>query len=154
MLKTTGIPNAIIDGIYTRNITLYPNSILFTIVNAQYLTMSNLWISNITQDTSDADWILISGMNTEVSINETNFFSMDLNRSPALSFVGTFSSISMNGVYFDSIWIDSDTSIIDFESLNALDMNQITFSNIKNHASESTNNYMIKISQTGNQYNI
>ena len=151
MLRTTNIPNAIIDGIYTKNITLYSNAMLFIIVNAQYLTMSNLWISNITQDTLDADWILIFGMNTEVSINETNFFSMDLNRSPALSFFGTFSSISMNGVYFDSIWIDSDTSIIDFESINSLDISQTTFSNIKNHVSESTNNYMIKISQKGNQ---
>ena len=122
--------------------------------NTQYLAINNLWISNIAQVAMHTNWIYIFGMNTEVSINETNFLNMDLNRSPAISFVGTFSSISMNGVYFDSIWIDSDTSIIDFESLNALDMNQITFSNIKNHAPESTNNYMIKISQTGNQYNI
>ena len=114
----------------------------------QYLTMSNLRISNMTQVASNAKWILIIGKNTELSLNQVTFLSTHLYKSPAISLVGAYTSITMNSLYFDNIL--TDTSIIHFESLRALKMGMITFTNIKNYAPDSVNNYMIKIQQAGN----
>ena len=56
----------------------------------------------------------------------------------------------MSNLNFENITIDTDTSVILFESLKMLSLNGATFNNIGSYISESTNNYMIKIDQTGN----
>ena len=55
----------------------------------------------------------------------------------------------MSSVSFQNITIDTDTSVILFESLKMLDFNGAIFNNISSYSSDSTNNYMIQIQQTG-----
>ena len=116
------------------------------------ITLKNLSQNNLTTlDGSNARWIDIYGHNTQLSMNSINIDSIDLRRSPAISLLGTYSSITMTSLNFDQIKVDEDNSIILFQKIYALQIDGIAFSNIKNHALNSRNNYMIRIIETGNR---
>ena len=97
-------------------------------------------------------WVIVYGLETDFVLNGANIHNLDLYKSSAIAFTETFNSITMNNLSFENITVDTDTSIVMFESLEMLHLNGATFSNISSSSSESINNFMIEIGQTGKIY--
>ena len=98
--------------------------------------------------TDTPKWMLIKGSDTEIFMNGLTMQNLSLYRSSAVEFTGTFNSITMSNLSFENITLDTDTSAVTFESLKMLHLDGATFNNISS-SSESVNNFMIEIEQTG-----
>ena len=145
----SGIINSLtIDGIYIKNIDI-DNSIAFMIFEQIVdLSINNLTVTDMSLSNDSPVWIEIDGLDTELVMNGLYMLNLDFYKSPAVDLFNTFSSITMSNLYFENITIDGDTSVIIFESIKMMFLNGAIFKNISS-SSESVNNFMIQIDQTG-----
>ena len=153
MFSSSHFGSVNIDGMNFNNATISTGLSLMKFQGIKTLSMNDLSLENVNLESIDNYWIQISGSQTALSINKINATKIALYDSPAFAMNNQFSSISMSELYFDNVTVASDNSIIQFSYLSALDMNNVTFSNIVSQSTESSNNYMIRIVQTGKSLN-
>ena len=112
------------------------------------LSINNLTVTDMSLSNDSPVWIEIDGLNTELFMNGLYMLNLDFYKSPAVDLFNTFSSITMSNLNFENVTIDGDTSVIIFESIKMMFLNGAIFKNISS-SSESVNNFMIQIDQTG-----
>ena len=136
---------------YIRTIN-FDNSVAFlTLEDIVHASISNLTVTDMSLSVDESLWVVVYGLNTELVVNGLNMLNLDLYKSPAVDLKNTFSSITMNNLHFENVTIDGDTSVIIFESIKKMFLNGAFFNNISS-SSESVNNFMIQIDQTGKAY--
>ena len=115
------------------------------------VSISNLTVTDMSLSVDESLWVVVYGLDTELVVNGLNMLNLDLYKSPAVDLKNTFSSISMNNLHFENVTIDGDTSMIIFETIKMMFLDGAIFKNIS-ISSESVNNFMIQIDQTGKAY--
>ena len=149
MFRSRFIRNVFIDGIHINNSTIKEGLSIVDLDSIQNLEINDISMNNTIYDSTIKVWIQVVGAQTALSISRINVANIALYDSPALAINNQFSSISISELYFDNVTVASDISVIQFSYLSALDMNNVTFSNIVSQSTESSNNYIIRILQTG-----
>ena len=136
---------------YIRTIN-FDNSVAFlTLEDIVHASISNLTVTDISLSSDSTIWIVVYGLDTELAMNGLYMLNLDLYKSPAVDLKNTFSSITMNNLHFENVTIDGDISMIIFETIKIMFLDGAIFKNIS-ISSESVNNFMIQIDQTGKAY--
>ena len=155
MILSLFVRNITYNGIHLNNVSISMNNRpIFAFDSIPLLTMNNISLTNTTLESLNVRWIGIRGMFSTVSLSQIDSTNVGFHGLSAIGFFNLFLSITINEIHFDNITVGSDISIFEFDSLKVLNMRDVKFSNIMSQSTESSNNYMIGIIQTGKSYQL
>ena len=138
------IRNLTIDGLHFTSIANQGQFILHAI--PVFAIISNLTIDENSIQASESKFLRVTGIGTVIFLSNIMIKNSNLQSSSAIQLEDTFSQITINNVVADSLSIDTDGSIIHIEIATMLQASRLSFTNISSSTSDSSNNYMMLIS--------
>lgn len=109
------------------------------------LTFSNINYENITLENTVPYLISFVGLGQYVFIDGFRIYNVSLNKAIGLNFAGSFPLISISNFEGDSVYLDTNSKLINYGLASYFVMSDLTFSNIYSLYDTSTNNEMIYI---------